>query len=168
MYYYQRRDYPAAVVNFEKATTLSPRDYRIWRNLAAGYDKAPGQAARAPEAYRKALELAEQERALDPTDGRVVIDMADCAAMLGDKPRALTLAAEALKLAPGNSEVQYQAADIYETLGDRTSALQCLARALRAGYQRTLLETSPSFAKLRTDPRYKQLIASLPAGPATR
>ena len=39
------------------------------------------------------------------------------------------------------------AADIYETLGDRTSALQCLERALRAGYQRTLLETSPSFAK---------------------
>ena len=166
MYYYQRRDYPAAVVNFEKATALSPRDYRIWRNLAAGYGKAPGQTARAPEAYRRALELAEQERALDPTDGRVVIDMADCAAMIGDTPRALKLAAEALKLAPGNSEVQYQAADIYETLGDRTSALQCLARALRAGYQRTILETSPSFAKLRTDPRYKQLIASLPAEPA--
>jgi hypothetical protein len=57
------------------------------------------------------------------------------------------------------------AADIYETLGDRTSALQCLERALRAGYQRTLLETSPTFASLRADPRYKTLIASLPATP---
>ena len=64
--------------------------------------------------------------------------------MLGDKPRALALSAEALKLAPEHSEVQYRAADIYETLGDRTSALQCLERALRAGYQRTLLETSPT------------------------
>jgi hypothetical protein len=62
--------------------------------------------------------------------------------------------------------LQYVAADIYETLGHRTKALECLERALRAGYQRTLLETSPSFAKLRTDPRYKQLIASLPAEPA--
>ena len=132
-------------MNYEKATALSPRDYRMWRNLAAGYDKAPGQRDRAPEAYRKAMELAEQERALDPNDGRLVIDMADCAGMLGDKPRALALTAEALKLAPEQSEVQYMAADIYETLGDRTSALQCLERALRAGYQRTLLETSPSF-----------------------
>ena len=148
-WHYQRRDYPAAVVNYQKATELSPRDYRMWRNLAAAYDKAPGQRDRAPEAYRRALELAEQERALDPSDGRLVIEMADCASMLGDKPRALSLTGEALELAPKNSEVQYMATDIYETLGDRTSALQCLERALRAGYQRTLLETSPSFAKLR-------------------
>jgi tetratricopeptide (TPR) repeat protein len=138
----------------------------MWRNLAAGYDKAPGQHDRAADAYRKALDLAVQEHALDPSDGRVVIDMADCAAMLGDKPRALTLTVQALTLSPRNSEVQYMAADIYETLGDRAKALQCLERALRAGYQRTLLETSPSFASLRTDPRYKKMIASLPAAPA--
>jgi serine/threonine-protein kinase len=163
---YRRGDYPAAVSAFETATTLSPRDYRMWRNLAAGYDKAPGRQDRAAEAYRKALDLAEQERALDPTDGRVVIEVADCAAMLGDKARALALTAEALRLAPKNSEVQYMAADIYETLGDRASALRWLEAALRAGYQRTLLETSPSFAKLRADPRYKQMMASLPATPA--
>jgi tetratricopeptide (TPR) repeat protein len=163
---YRRGDYPAAVSAYQTATELSPRDYRLWRNLAAGYDKAPGQRERAAEAYRKALELAEQERAIDPSDGRVVIDMADCAAMTGDRPRALKLTAEALALSPKNSEVQYMAADIYETLGDRAAALQCLERALRAGYQRTLLETSPSFAKLREDPRYGKLIASLPAAPA--
>ena len=163
---YRRGDYPAAVSAYQKATELSPRDYRMWRNLAAGYDKAPGQRDRAPAAYRRALELAEQERAIDPTDGRVVIDIADCAAMLGDRPRALTLAAEALKLAPKNSEVQYMAADIYETLGDRASALRCLEAALRAGYQRTLLETSPTFAGLRADPRYKKMIASLPPTPS--
>ncbi len=82
--------------------------------------------------------------------------MADCATMLGDRARALTLTADALKLAPKNSEVHYMAADIYETLGDRTSALRWLEVALRAGYQRTLLETSPSFANLRADPRYKK------------
>jgi tetratricopeptide (TPR) repeat protein len=165
-WHYRRGDYPTAVGWYQKATDLSPRDYRMWRNLAAGYDKAPGQRDRASEAYRQALDLAEQERAIDPNDGRLVIDMADCAAMLGEQPRALALTADAIRLAPKNSEVQYMAADIYETLGDRTSALQCLERALRAGYQRTLLETSPSFASLRADPRYKNLIASLPAEPA--
>ena len=167
-WHYRRGDYPAAVSAYQKATGLAPRDYRMWRNLAAAYDKAPGQRDRAPEAYRKALELAEQERALDPTDGRPVIDMADCAAMLGDKPRALALAAEALTLSPKNSEVQYMAADVYETLGDRAKALRCLEQALRAGYQRTLLETSPSFAKLRADPRYRTMIASLPAAPEVK
>jgi len=164
-WHYRRGDYPSAVLWYQKATDLSPADYRMWRNLAAGYDKAPGQRDRAPDAYRKALELAGQERAIDPTDGRVVIDMADCAAMLGDTARALTLTAEALALAPKNSELQYMAADIYETLGDRAKALQCLERALRAGYQRALLETSPTFASLRADPRYKRMIASLPAAP---
>jgi len=163
---YQRGDYPAAVAAYEKATALSPRDYRLWRNLAAGYDKAPGRHDRAVESYRKALDLAEQERAIDPTDGRVLIDMADCVAMLGDTPRALALTAEALKLAPTNSEVQYMAADIYETLGNRALALRCLEAALRAGYQRTLLETSPTFASLRADPRYTRMIASLPAAAA--
>jgi hypothetical protein len=62
--------------------------------------------------------------------------------------------------------VQYTAADIYETLGDRDLALRHLELALRAGYQRTLLETSPSFAKIRTDPRYKLMIESLPEAPA--
>ncbi|MGE5199921.1 MAG: tetratricopeptide repeat protein, partial [Rhodospirillaceae bacterium] len=162
---YQRGDYPAAVAAYETATELSPRDYRMWLNLAAGYDKAPGQRDRASDAYRKALDLAGQERAIDPNDGRVVIDMADCAAMLGDRPKALALTAEALTLAPANSEVQYRAADIYETLGDRASALRWLEAALRAGYQRTLLETSPSFAQLRTDPRYAKMIKSLPAAP---
>ena len=51
----------------------------MWRNLAAGYLKAPGQRERAADAYRTALDLAEQERAIDPNDGRLVIDMADCA-----------------------------------------------------------------------------------------
>ena len=86
--------------------------------------------------------------------------------MLGDRPKALALTAQALTLAPKDSEVHYTAADIYETLGDRASALRWLDVALRAGYQRTLLETSPSFANLRADPRYKKMIASLPAAPA--
>jgi thioredoxin-like negative regulator of GroEL len=86
--------------------------------------------------------------------------------MLGDKPRALSLTADALARMPKDPEVQYTAADIYETLGDRAAALRHLELALRAGYQRTLLEASPSFANLRADPRYKKLIASLPAEPA--
>ncbi|MFO7694896.1 MAG: tetratricopeptide repeat protein [Vicinamibacterales bacterium] len=163
---YRGGDYPGAAAAYERAIGLSERDYRFWRHLGAAYQWAPGRKFRSLEAYRKAMALAEEELAIDPNDGRVIIDIADCAAMLGDKPRALALTAEALKLSPEDSEVQYTAADVYETLGDRASALRWLGAALRAGYPRTLLETSPSFANLRADPRYKTMIASLPAAPA--
>jgi serine/threonine-protein kinase len=162
---YRRGDFPAAASWYEKAAALSPQDYRMWRHAGAAYVHAPGQRDRAPAAYRKALALAEQELALDPTDGRVIIDVADCLSMLGDKTRALTLTADALARVPKDPEVQYTAADIYETLGDRDRALRHLELALRAGYQRTLLETSPSFAYLRADPRYSTLIASLTEKP---
>jgi serine/threonine-protein kinase len=163
---YRRGDFPAAATWFEKAAELSPQDYRMWRHAGAAYNQAPGQRERAAGAYRKALAIAERELTLDPTDGRVIIDAADCLSMLGDKPRALSLTADALARMPKDPEVQYTAADIYETLGERAAALRHLELALRAGYQRTLLEASPGFANLRADPRYTQLIASLPAGPA--
>jgi tetratricopeptide (TPR) repeat protein len=138
----------------------------MWRNLAAAYYWAPGERDRAAAAYRTAADLGGQERRMDATSGRVVVDLADCAAMLGDKPRALELTAEALRLSPTDSETQYTAADVYETLGERELALRWLERALRAGYQRTAVQRSPSFAALRTDSRYAKLIASLPATPA--
>jgi serine/threonine-protein kinase len=160
---YYRGDYPAAAAAYEKAVSISQRDYRLWRNLATAYDKAPGQRDRSKAAYRKAMALAEEELEIDPNDGRVIIDIADCASMLGEKDNALKLIEKAVKLAPMDSEVLYTAGDIYETLGDRTSALFWLEKALRAGYQRTFLDSSPSFANLRADPRYARMIASLPA-----
>jgi tetratricopeptide (TPR) repeat protein len=83
--------------------------------------------------------------------------------MLGDRAKARTLVDEALRLAPGDSEVHYRAADVFETLGNRDAALRWLGEALAAGRLRSDLERSPSFARLRADPRYAKLIASLPA-----
>jgi len=162
---FDRGDYAGAARSFERATSLSPRDHRIWRNLGAAYYWAPGERERAAAAYRKAAELGEQERTIDPRNGMVLVELADCAAMLGQKPRAIALAEEALRLAPGDADVQYMAADVYEVLGNRQEALRLLGLALRGGRQRVDLERSPSFARLRTDPRYAALIASLPPAP---
>ena len=60
------------------------RDYRVWRNLAAALYWAPGEREKAADAYRQAATLAEQERRLDPKDARVLAQLADCYAMLGD------------------------------------------------------------------------------------
>jgi tetratricopeptide (TPR) repeat protein len=154
---FHKGDYGAAARALEQATKLSPRDYRIWRNLGSAYYWTPGERERAAAAYRTAQDLGEQERRIDARNGLVVIALADCAAMLGDKARALTLADEALRLAPDDSEVQYMAADVYETLGDRNAALRWLDAALREGYSRGEIEVSPSFDRLRADPRYAKI-----------
>jgi tetratricopeptide (TPR) repeat protein len=154
---FYKGDYGAAARAFEQATKLSPRDYRIWRNLGSAYYWTPGERERAAAAYRTAQDLGGQERRIDARNGLVVIALADCAAMLGDKARALTLVDEALRLAPDDSEVQYSAADVYETLGDRNAALRWLDAAFRAGYSRGETEASPSFDRLRADPRYAKI-----------
>jgi serine/threonine-protein kinase len=159
---FDKGEYSAAARAFEKATSLSPRDFRLWRNLGAAYYWAAGERDRAESAYRTAMDLGGQERQIDPTNGRTVVELADCAVMLGDLAKARTLVDEALRLAPGDSEVHYRAADVFETLGNRDAALRWLGEALRAGRHRSDLERSPSFAHLRADPRYAKLIASLP------
>ena len=157
-------DYPAAVSDYEKATDLSPRDYRMWRNLAAGLRQGArpaGPRGRGlPESARPGRTGARARPESTGGSSSTWPTARACSATSRGRWRSPRRRSS---WRPKNSEVQYMAADIYETLGDRTSALHCLERALRAGYQRTLLETSPSFANLRTDPRYKKLIASLPA-----
>ena len=49
------------------------------------------------------------------------------------------------------------AVDVYETLGDRNAALRWLDAAFRAGYSRGETEASPSFDRLRADPRYAKI-----------
>jgi len=160
---FAKGEYASAARALERATSLSPRDYRLWRNLGAAYYWAPGERERAGSAYRSAFDLGQQERLIDPGNGRLVVELADCAAMLGNRAQALALLDEGLRLAPDDSEAQYRAADVYETLGNRDAAFRWLATALRAGRLRTDLERSPSFARLRADPRYAKLMASLPA-----
>jgi tetratricopeptide (TPR) repeat protein len=165
---FNQGQYAAAVVALEKATSLSPRDYRLWRNLGAAYYWAPGERERAAGAYRTALGLGEQGRQINPGDGQLVVELADCAAMLGDRSKALALVQDALRLAPDDSEVQYKAADVYETLGSRNAALRWLGSALRAGYPLAEVERSPSMARLRADPFYENLKSGLPSSAGGR
>ena len=146
-----------AARTLERATTLSPLDYRLWHGLGAAYYWAPGERARAADAYRRASDLATQERRLDPQNPRVLIHLADCQAMLGQKDAARALAREVVA-APGlSAPVARTAAGVFEQIGDREAALRWLAAALRGGYPREDIERDPGLASLREDARYKAL-----------
>ena len=151
---YDTGRYAEAARGYEKAVELSPLDYRVWRNLAATYDVTPGEQPRAAGAFRKAIELGERERVLDPKNPLLLGALAACYVRVGERTQAEALTVEATGLDPANPDVAFDAANLYEDLGNRAMALRWLDRALRAGYSRAVVERSPTLARLRTDPRY--------------
>lgn len=150
--------YAEAARTFEQALTIDDRDYRLWRNLAAARQWAPGEEARAREAFARAAELAEQERTLDPLNAQTHADLADCHANLGDPAKSRAAAAEAARLGGDQSDVARMLVETYELLGDRAAALEWLAKALALGNPLDEVERAPGLAKLRTDPRYQSLV----------
>ena len=91
---------------------------------------------------------------VNPRSADLILRVADCRSMIGEAARARELAAQALKLAPNDVTVTYKAALVYEQTGDRDRALELIGKALDQGYQRDLVDRSPSLAELRKDPRF--------------
>ena len=154
---FSEKRYTEAARTLEKTASFGTKDYRIWRNLGAALYWAPGERAKAADAYRQAATLAEQERRLDPKDARVLAQLADCYAMLGDAARARPLAAEAGALAPQDRRVASTLAGVYEFVGDRDAALRWLGAAFALGYPRIDVDSDPTFEKLRKDPRWPKV-----------
>jgi serine/threonine-protein kinase len=157
---FTRGEYAEAAKTLEQATRTGTRDFRIWRNLGAALTWAPGDRGRAAPAYRKAVELAEEERKIDPRNADTLVQLADCYAMLGDPARARAAAAEGLAIGPVDAGLAAIAAGTYEVIGDRTEALRWIGAAMNAGLPRADLEHDPNFRTLVTDPRYVAMTAA--------
>ncbi|MDP9148022.1 MAG: protein kinase, partial [Acidobacteriota bacterium] len=108
--YFQLKRYADAARLLEEATALDARNYEIWGNLGDAYYWAPGMRDRAGGAYRKALELGEEQRKVNPRDAHMLSYLAGYHAMLGEKQPADALIGEAERLTPRDPEVLYYAA----------------------------------------------------------
>ena len=163
LYYFEGRP-TDAVRNYELALALP--DGRInsvvWGNLADAYRWTPGLESKAPDAYRQAIRLAEEQLALNPKNAIATIGLAAYWAKLGDREQAFTYLAEARRLAPSHMHVLFQSVIVYELTGQRKQALQALQSALRAGYSKDDVLREPELAKLRQDPHFQRLIDSQP------
>jgi tetratricopeptide (TPR) repeat protein len=157
-YYFERGRYGEAATAIERALTLAPNDRRVWRNLASAQYWAPGQRERSAATYRKAAELAEAARQVNPRDPGLLAELADSYSMLGRRQDAIDAATAFASMRSSDATAVFAIAGAYEQLGDRASALQWLERALAAGYPKKSVEQSPGLRELRKDSNFARLI----------
>lgn len=149
--------YSESVNAFTRAVELRPNDALTWANLGDALRWTPGRRAEAPDAYRRAIQILEQELTADPQNITSRSRLALYLAKAGDVDRAQEQLARIPALADRDVNVLYRAAVTAELSGDRGRALEWLGRALAAGYPMHEVQTNPELTALRTDVRYHQL-----------
>jgi serine/threonine-protein kinase len=149
------RRYAEAVTSMEKAVGLKPNSHDCWRNLGDAYRFAPGQAGKADGAYRRALELARRQLAVNPHDWETMASVALYDAHLNKHDEAIRLAERSVKEAPSNNTILFTAALTYEMLGQRSASLQQVRAAYAKGYPLEYIERDPDLGALRKDDRYQ-------------
>jgi eukaryotic-like serine/threonine-protein kinase len=156
--YYQSRHFAEAANNYRQAIRFNDRDPDLWGNLASALLYG-GQRAQAIVAFKKQLELLDQQLQINPQDAERQGDVASCYAILGDKENALAHLSRSLELGHSNKDLLFNAAVVYNDLGETGVALEWLQKALAAGYSASIIRDSPSFDNLRNNPQFHQLLS---------
>jgi len=163
--YFQLGRYPEAVPLFEQAVEKSSgANYTLEGNLADAYRWAPGFEQKAPPVYQKAIELAEQQLAINPNSAAVLSSVALYRAKLGETDHAIEDITRARKLASADKTVALKAVVVFELVGQRREALGIIGLEELLKSRRADLESDPELKKLRQDPEFIRMAS---AGPTT-
>jgi tetratricopeptide (TPR) repeat protein len=150
--------YADAASMYEKALEINDKSYITWANLGNAYYWIPDRRDEAIDVYRRAAEMAEEKRAINPRDPRLLASLAGYCAMIGEENRAISLTERALELAPDNGHIAYYAGFTYEQLGDRESAVKWIGKAIELGYPLAEIERDPWLVDLRADRRFTRML----------
>jgi TolB-like protein/Flp pilus assembly protein TadD/DNA-binding winged helix-turn-helix (wHTH) protein len=165
VYYFLAR-YADAARMFSRATGIAAEDHRVWGNLADALWQIDSERSHAQAEYRRAMALAQRSLEVNPGDAVTWIQLAYYSARCGDQDRAQRYASRALAIGSDDVFVHYYAALIALERRDATAALQSLDRAVRLGYPAQLVRAAPDFTSLRSDARFRQLLAQTDKPPA--
>ncbi len=108
-------------------------------------------------AYRKAVELANEELKVNPHDPDVLSNLANYYSVLGDREHALLYLQQALQYGHNDKEILVDAASVYNHLGETGVAVEWLGKAVQAGYPASRITGNPEFRNLNDNPGYRQL-----------
>jgi adenylate cyclase len=176
-------DYVAAAREFRTATELDPDDSHAWDLLswALGYEQPPdavtaekaarqalllqpiffgayyhlGRALYLQQRYPEAMAAFEHAREINPTSPTGDIGLGQVYLAQGEYDKAVAVLSKNLR--PSGIDYFWLAA-AYAAHGDKEKALATLQKTFELGFRDfAVLDSSPYFASLRTDPRFKHL-----------
>lgn len=161
LYYIEGR-YPESAAMYETAIEINDGNYVLWGNLASAYYWSPGKRNQSFPVYERALELAEVQNEINPSNPDVIINMAGYEARLGNDNQARIYVRQALEYAPENATIMYLAGSAYEQIGDRSKALSWIKSALDVGYSKSDIVNQPELQELIRDPRFQEILKTEP------
>lgn len=153
-----RRSYPQAVRAYEQALKLDDHEYVVWGNLGEANYWIPEKKAEAKRAFTAAAAKAEQQRAINPKNRRILLDLAHYNAMIDNRKTALDQLNKSLPFEKDDSSSHITAAKIYQHFGNSEAALKHLEMAMGAGAEAADITDAPDFDSLRNLPRFQQLL----------
>jgi serine/threonine protein kinase/tetratricopeptide (TPR) repeat protein len=160
-YFFQQR-FAESAHTYEQAVKLNPVDYELWGNLGDAYYWTPKEQLQAPQAYLKAISLANAALGVNPRDAVILCNLALYHAMLREKDPAIAFLRKALTLDPGNSDFLFKAAEVYNQFGMTEPAFAALQDSIKQGYSRFFARDHPIFGNWKTDPRFRNLVDDRP------
>jgi tetratricopeptide (TPR) repeat protein len=143
---------------YEKAIDLGKKDYTVWGNLADAYRYLPEYSEKARAAYENAIQLAEEDLAINPIDSELRGKLARYYAILKDYEKAQAEISKARELTPSNVRVLFNSILVAELTNQRGQAIQALQEYIERGGSTEQVRRDPDLSELRKDPRYQQLI----------
>jgi serine/threonine-protein kinase len=152
------REFENAAHNFEEGLKLDKSSSVNWGNLGDAYYWVPGKKARATDAYREAIRLAEEKLLVNPRDGYTWALRSTYLAMTDHREEASTSVQKALSFAPTDPNVQFRAALVYNHLGETNTSLEWLRRAVAGGFPIDFVKSWPGFDHLHADPRFQAIL----------
>ncbi len=160
IYFFQSR-FKEAAASYESALKAAPPNAYRYGNLGDALMKM-GDAARAREVYRKAIELALPQVSINPGDGEMRSSLAVYQGKAGLATEARASATAAIQSTPGNVNVRFKAARALALAGDLRPALAQLEIALAGGYSAEEAEQDPDLAPVRQLPAYRRIAPQPP------
>ena len=159
MYFYLG-EFEKAAARYSKAVDLMPHDHRLWGNLGDSYFYTDVLREAARVAYLRAIDISEQELAINPNDTGTMSDLAYYYSRVGQIDKSRALNEKALAAAPGSMYVHYYSALIHAHLGENDEALLALERAVDLEYQTDLLLIDPGLRGLVDEEKFKTLVST--------
>jgi serine/threonine protein kinase/tetratricopeptide (TPR) repeat protein len=153
----------ASALSFAReATTLDADDSGMWLELGDCESMIHGHADQARRAYAEAARVQREALATNITDGPGWILLGLCEAKIGAIDAARAHLRKGDSLPSNDMDTQMYKARLLETLGQRDAALSTLASCLRRGATTVQIDLIPEMEPLEADPRYRQILRTLP------